>query len=431
MIQQNTIITSFLIAFIFLFICKEDTYGQQDTVLAEIEIWPGAGPGSDTLTMTEVITERGLTGTCTIDRAITDVTVPTITPMIPANPLGSAFVICPGGAYQRVVYDVEGMDVGRWLNTCGITAFVLKYRLPADDHIDKKNVPLQDAQRAIRYIKNNAAEWDLDTSKIGIAGASAGGHVAATLATSFDKYTYAPGDSIDSLSAKPYYMFLLYPVVSMETDITHIGSRNLLLGSDPSQELIDEFSAEKHVSSNSSKTFIAVAADDGGVNPENSQRLHNALVDSGVVSKLNIYANGGHGVGICKTGSSDFGNWYKDCAKWLDSLGLGIAPEYPEPDPEPNTIEESFNTRDLFYISPNPVTQNSSIHFTLNTEKHVRISLYDLTGKQISTLVNEFKMSGDYSINLGELALKTKGVYILRFDDGQSSKAKIVVFMPD
>ena len=208
------IITSILIVLLLGFSSSKNIYGQTDTILAEIEIWPGVGPGSDTLTITEVVQERALTGTCTRDRAITGITVPTITPLIPENPLGSAFIICPGGAYQRVVYDVEGMDVGRWLNDCGITAFVLKYRLPASEHIDKKNVPLQDAQRALRYVKNNASEWDLDTSKIGIAGASAGGHVAATLATAFDKYTYAPVDTIDSLSARPYYMFLLYPVVS-------------------------------------------------------------------------------------------------------------------------------------------------------------------------------------------------------------------------
>ena len=288
-------------------------------------------------------------------------------------------------------------------------------------------MPLQDAQRAIRYIKANAAEWGLDTSKIGIAGASAGGHVAATLATAFNKDTYEVKDSIDSISARPYYMFLMYPVVSMESSITHIVSRDLLLGSNPSQELIDEFSAEKHVTSQSPMTFFALAADDSGVSPENSKRLHKALRDSGVVSSLNIYANGGHGVGICKTGSSDLSNWPRDCAEWLDSLGLGIAPEYPEPE----SVEETLNGQELFYVSPNPVNHQSTIHYTVNDDSNIRISMYDITGKQISVLLNELKMPGNYTLPLSELALNSGGVYILRFDDGKSFKARKVLFIPE
>ncbi len=347
MTYRKVNIVSILFVIVFFIFNGRTGFNQTDTILPEIEIWPGVGPGSDKLSITETVIERSLTGTCTRDWAITKITVPTITPLIPANPTGSAFIICPGGAYQRVVYDVEGMDVGRWLNTLGITAFVLKYRLPADAHIDKRNVPLQDAQRAIRYVKMHAEEWGLDTSRIGIAGASAGGHVAALLATGFNKVTYEAKDSIDLVSAIPYYMFLLYPVVSMETSITHIGSRDMLLGTNPSQELIDEFSAEKHVTSDCPTTFFALANDDTGVSPENSKRLHKALWDSGVISRLNIYVNGGHGVGICKAVGKDFANWPNDCAGWLDSLELGIKPDVPD------YIDAPGTNRNVFHISPN------------------------------------------------------------------------------
>jgi acetyl esterase/lipase len=418
-------IVHILLVILFLGYFGRNGYSQTDTILDEIEIWPGAGPGSEALSITETVIVRSLTGTCTRDWAITKVTVPTITPLIPTNPTGSAFIICPGGAYQRVVYDVEGMDVGRWLNTLGITAFVLKYRLPADEHLDKKNVPLQDAQRAVRYVKMHAEEWGLDTSKIGIAGASAGGHAAAMLAVDFNKVTYEAKDTIDSISSRPYYMFLLYPVVSMETSITHIGTRDMLLGTSPSQELIDEFSAEKHVSPDCPKTFIAFASDDSGVNPENSKRLYRALRDSGVVARLNIYINGGHGVGICKAVGKDFANWPNDCADWLDSLGLGIKPEISD------YTDAAVDSRDPFYVLPNPAAQNATIHFTVNDDAFIRISLFDLTGRQVMNLLNEKKVPGNYCISIDEFAAENNGIFILRFENGTSCKAMKAIFLPD
>jgi acetyl esterase/lipase len=299
---------------------------QQEVIKAadpgQINIWDSTGPGSDTLTIQETITYRALSGTCTIDRAIEHITVPTLTPFIPENPNGTAVIICPGGAYQRVVFDVEGCDIARWYNQLGVTAFVLKYRLPVDQHIDSRVVPLQDAQRAMRYVKMNASDWGLDTAKIGIMGASAGGHLAASLGTDFDKPVYAPLETLDSISARPGFMVLLYPVISMDSSITHNGTRESLLGKVYTQELLDEFSAEKQVKSNTPATFMARAADDYGVNRENCNRFDQALKDAGVSSELHIYANGGHGVGICKTGTSDLANWLRDCQNWLVSQAL-------------------------------------------------------------------------------------------------------------
>ena len=293
-----------------------------DSLVGEIEIWPGVGPGSDTLSIRESITLRSLIGTCSKDRAIGNISVPTITPIIPENPNGAAVIICPGGAYQYVVYDVEGMDIGNWLNTNGITAFVLKYRLPSNAHIAKENVPLQDAQRAMRYVRAHAKTWGLDTTKIGIMGASAGGHLASTLAHSYNKKVYEAVDSIDNICARPDFMLLLYPVISMENNITHATTRDILIGTSPSQELINQFSAEKNVTSTFPPTFMTRAADDTGVNAENCKRLYKALQDSGIVSELKIFEKGGHGVGICKAYGTDFENWPGACTTWLNKIGV-------------------------------------------------------------------------------------------------------------
>ncbi len=288
----------------------------------QINIWDSTGPGSDTLTIEERITYRALSGTCTIDRAIDRITVPTLTPFIPEVPNGTAVIICPGGAYQRVAYDLEGCDIARWFNQLGVTAFVLKYRLPTDQHIESRYVPLQDAQRAMRYVRKNLVSWGIEPSKIGIMGASAGGHLAASLGTDFDKAVYAPLDETDSVSARPQFMVLLYPVISMDSSVTHNGSRECLLGKNYTQDLLDEFSAEKHVTPNTPATFMARAADDYAVDRDNCKRFDQALKDAGVSSELHIYANGGHGTGICKTGRSDLSNWPRDCQNWLVSKGL-------------------------------------------------------------------------------------------------------------
>jgi len=287
----------------------------------EVAVWPGKAPGSESLTLTETITDR--TSTCTIDRAISLVTTPTITPFIPSTPNGTSIIICPGGAYARIVYDVEGVDIANMFNEVGVTAFILKYRLPGDGHANREYVTLQDAQRAIRYVKKNAATWGLDTSKVGIMGCSAGGHAAASLATDFNKSVYTPIDATDSISAQPFFSVFLYPVISMETAITHAGTSSALLGTTtPSQTVIDEFSTEKHVTAATPPAFIAYAANDSSVSPQNSIRYAAALDSVGVPVSLNVYTDGGHGKGICKAVGYDFANWVSDCKTWLDTMGL-------------------------------------------------------------------------------------------------------------
>lgn len=412
---------------VFLLITNGEVIGQiyeHDTIFPEIYIWPGdsIGPGSESLNIEENIIVRALSGSCTRDWAFEKITKPTITPMIPANPNGSAVIVCPGGAYVRVVYDVEGIGVGQWLNSIGIAAFILKYRLPVDAHIDKQYVPLQDAQRAIRYVRKNASVWGLDTSKIGISGASAGGHVATTLATSYNKEVYPAMDTIDSISAYPDFMFLLYPVVSMETDITHLASRACLIGDNPSQELIDEFSAEKHVTSTFPKTFLTRAQDDNAVSYENCLRLYNALVDSGVVTELKVFENGGHGRGICKAVGYDFANWPYYCTNWLKSIGMT----------EDSVIITSADNHVInlqaFTIYPNPVTSESKLNFHIDNNSNVRISVFDITGRQIKVLLNEKKNAGDYQLPLKNLYNQLQGLYILKFENNNNSISQKVIF---
>jgi acetyl esterase/lipase len=401
---------------------------QQEVIKAadpdQINIWDSTGPGSDTLTIQETITNRALSGTCTIDRAIEHITVPTLTPFVPENPNGTAVIICPGGAYQRVVYDVEGCDIARWYNQLGVTAFVLKYRLPVDQHIDSRVVPLQDAQRAMRYVKMNASGWGLDTAKIGIMGASAGGHLAASLGTDFDKPAYAPLETLDSISARPGFMVLLYPVISMDSSITHISTRESLLGKVYTQELLDEFSAEKQVKFNTPATFMARAADDYGVNRENCNRFDQALKDAGVSSELHIYANGGHGVGICKTGTSDLANWPRDCQNWLVSQGLIADSFYVSAIADfQQDLEMSID------VYPNPLQNTSMLAYKVEKGNQVELSIFDISGKKLSNLATGYHSRGCYTLELAKSFFPSGGIYIVRLIDNNSiAEQKVVVY---
>jgi acetyl esterase/lipase len=306
---------------ITVFLCAglsgQDFSGSEDEIL----IWNGPGPGSDTLGITQEVTERLPRGDCSIDRAVEHVTETGIVPFIAAETTGAAVVICPGGGYSRLSIDKEGTDLAQWFNELGICAFVCKYRLPADPHLEKHYVPLQDAQRAMRYVRGHAGQWGIDPGKIGIMGASAGGHMAATLATKYALEVYDPIDSLDFLSARPDFMILLYPVVSMETGISHPETRTNLIGANPTPEQIEEFSAECHVNGELPVTFMARALDDYSVPEANSTRLRDSLTAAGVDNVLHQYTSGGHGKGICEAVGTDFARWVGDCGQWLYKKG--------------------------------------------------------------------------------------------------------------
>lgn len=390
----------------------------------EILIWNGPGPGSDTLTITQTVTERTPSGDCIIDRAIEHVTETGIIPFIAEEPNGTAVIICPGGAYSRVVVDKEGTDIAEWFNSFGISAFVVKYRLPVDDHINKQYVPLQDAQRAMRYVRNNAGNWEIDPDRIGIMGASAGGHMAATLATKYDAGVYTPVDSIDSISAKPNFMILIYPVVSMEAGVTHDGTRTNLLGTDPSAELIEEFSADKHVTSESPITFMARALDDGSVSVENCNLLSNALTDAGVANEFWQYVNGGHGKGICAAVGTEFANWVNECGIWLHLNALTDSAFK-------GTDTDIFKLSESVSIHPNPVNNPDNLIFSVPDSENLVIRLYDLSGRILEEKKQGHVPAGNYSFSFVSSGYK-EGFVIAEMNTGSQRISRLIQILgPD
>ena len=251
---------------------------------------------------------------------ISKVSVPEITIFKPSKSNGknSAVIICPGGGYGILAYNLEGTTVANILNNWGVTAVVLKYRLPSDEIMKDKSVgPIEDAQRAIEYVRENAEKLNIDPQKIGIMGFSAGGHLAATASTHFDKdYISNP----NHISLRPDFSILAYPVISMIDSLTHKGSRNNLLGKNPSSEMAENFSNELQVTKNTPHTFLVLANDDNGVNPENSIKYYEALLRNHVHAELHIFQNGGHGFGTRILEKND--NWMDILRVWMQHNGF-------------------------------------------------------------------------------------------------------------
>ena len=235
------------------------------------------------------------------------------------KPNGTAIVICPGGGYGGLVTGGEGHGIAKWLNGHGITGLVLEYRLPKG----RSYVPLLDAQRAIRTARANAKAWHIDTTKIGIIGFSAGGHLASTAATHFDAGVSQSDDPVSRQSSRPDFAILVYPVITMDTS-THGGSRRNLLGDKPTDELIDLFSNEKQVTGETPPTYLAHALDDKVVVPANSQAFHDALKKHGVATEYLQLPSGGHGLNGYKGPMWDA--WQKQSLEWLTKLGLNSTP---------------------------------------------------------------------------------------------------------
>ncbi|MCA9016165.1 MAG: alpha/beta hydrolase [Planctomycetaceae bacterium] len=231
----------------------------------------------------------------------------------PAKGNGAAIVICPGGGYQRLVTGGEGHGIAKWLNQHGITGVVLEYRMPDG----RSFVPLLDAQQAIRTVRANAKQWNIDPAKVGIMGFSAGGHLASTAATHFDAGDSKSDDPVKRQSSRPDFAILVYPVVTMGAT-THGGSKKNLLGADPSPELIELFSNEKQVTAQTPPIFLAHALDDKPVPPENSRALYQALQAKNIPSKYLELPSGGHGLNGYKGPMWDA--WQKQSMEWLAKL---------------------------------------------------------------------------------------------------------------
>ena len=245
---------------------------------------------------------------------ISKVSKPTLSVFLPEKPNGAAVVICPGGGYSNLYVFGEGVKVAKWFNSLGITAFILKYRLPSDEIMKDKTIgPLQDAQESIRFIRRNAAKWGINSQKVGVIGFSAGGHLASTLSTHYNDEVYKVTDAV---SARPDFSILIYPVISMEEKVTHQGSKNKLLGLAPAAELIEKYSNEKQINALSPPTFMIHAIDDKTVPVENSIQYFLALKRFNVPSEMHLYQNGKHGFGLGRDGTSSQ-KWTKQCEEWL------------------------------------------------------------------------------------------------------------------
>ncbi len=226
--------------------------------------------------------------------------MPVLTVYPAARPNGQAIIMCPGGGYGHLAINHEGHDMAAWFNNQGITFAVLKYRLPADGH----NYPLDDAAQAMRLMRRNAGQWEVDREKIGIMGASAGGHLATTLTN------LCPEDSL-----RPAFHVLFYPVISMDETITNKGTHDNLIGKNPAPALRDRYSMEQQVTGKTPPCFLMLSADDG-VNPENSLRYFRALRQKNIPAALHIYPSGGHGWGFRDTFLYK-PEWTEELSKWL------------------------------------------------------------------------------------------------------------------
>lgn len=258
----------------------------------EISLWPNGMPNSNGLTGTEEDLEGG---------RVANVVNPSIAVYRPEKPNGMGIIMCPGGGYARLAMGHEGHDMAAWFTTQGITYVVLKYRMP-NGHYE---VPLSDAEQAIRIVRQHAAEWNINPHRIGIMGASAGGHLAASLATLYS-----------SQETRPDFQVLFYPVISMKEGVTHAGSRVNLIGEKPSAELEKKYSLEQQVNAQTPQAFIMLSSDDGAVPPANSLGYYEALLKKHVPATLHAYPIGGHGWGF-RDNFTYKRQWTGELEKWL------------------------------------------------------------------------------------------------------------------
>jgi acetyl esterase/lipase len=248
-----------------------------------------------------------------------DVSRPTLSVFLPPSNIanGTAVVICPGGGYSVVAFQHEGVAVAKELNKVGVAAFVLKYRIPNDKIMtDKKIGPLQDAQQAIKIVRERAKEWKINPDRVGIAGFSAGGHLASTAGTHFDKPVI---ENKGNINLRPDFMILIYPVISFTDSIGHLGSRENLIGKNPTPELTKYYSNELQVTAKTPPTFLVHAGDDDVVKVENSLRFYEALNKNNVKAELVIFPEGSHGFGLVNPTTKD--RWIERCIDWMQSNG--------------------------------------------------------------------------------------------------------------
>jgi acetyl esterase/lipase len=263
-------------------------------------LWPNGAPGAK--------------GTADADK-------PTLHVWLPPDDqaVGTGIVICPGGGYANLAMGHEGADIAKWLNSLGVAAFVLQYRHRGTGY--GHPAPLDDAQRALRTVRARAAEFKVQPDHVGVLGFSAGGHLASTLSTHFDKGHPEADDPIAKVSCRPDFSILIYPVISLTEPFTHGGSKNNLLGPDPDPKLVESLSNEKQVTPETPPTFLVGSGEDTAVPPENVLVYYEALRKAKVPAELHIYEKGPHGKGMAPD-VPGMRNWPAACVEWLKVHGL-------------------------------------------------------------------------------------------------------------
>lgn len=273
-----------------------------------IPLWPEGVPG--TKQIGPEVNDNGRTS---------NVSEPSITVYRPAvdRPNGTAVIIAPGGGYVRLSTDREGEQYANWLSTLGVTSFVLKYRMKEFGH----PAPLQDVLRAVRYVRAHAAEFHVRPERIGVMGSSAGGHLAASAGTLFDSPLGRTGAALDAVSARPDFLMLMYPVITMEPPYAHKGSRAALIGANPTPEQVQLMSLEKQVTPNTPPTLLIHTQEDKTVPVENSILFYQALTRAHVPAEMYLFEHGAHGMGM-RAGLGTASQWPRRAEEWLRERGL-------------------------------------------------------------------------------------------------------------
>ncbi|PSK90013.1 alpha/beta hydrolase [Taibaiella chishuiensis] len=304
-----------VIALLLLFLGVEAALAQKAgpdfNSLPAIDLWPGAAPGGPGPAGANRMSGKG---------SLTNVSRPRLLVHVPAKPNGTAILVISGGGYAHIELGKESYPAAQWLRSMGITAFELEYRLPGENWATR-DVPFQDAQRAMRIIRGKAAVYGIDPAKIGVLGFSAGGHLAAYIASAFARNFYPPQDAWDSLSARPDFCGLLYPVISMLPPNNKTHAFKSILGADPAMAAERAYSAELQVGPQTPLTFIAQAVDDPVSPVANSTLMADALKAHHIPVELHLFSSGGHGWGMGKAGTETV-TWPGLFAAWMKNNKL-------------------------------------------------------------------------------------------------------------
>ena len=287
----------------------------------QIDLWPGTPPGAPSVLPVEQVIETG--NAQHHGRMVKGIAHPRMKVFRPSKPNGAALLVTPGGGFSVIVIDVEGYQIGPWLSERGWTVFVLYYRLPGEGWANRADVPLADAQRAMRLIRSRASRYGIDPDKVGALGFSAGGHVCGDLVTRYDAKVYQPVDAADRLSARPMIGAPIYAVQSMSLPLAHAGSRDMLLGPNPTGEMQRAHSPAHNVNAATPPCFMAHAEDDTTVSVENTIEMRAALKAAGVPVETHLFAAGQHGLGLSGPAGEPARHWKEMFALWAKAQGLG------------------------------------------------------------------------------------------------------------